>query len=128
MTVSRRSPLARVRGLGPAREGVAHWWAQRVTAIALVPLFLWFVASLCVMTGASQQEVRAWIADPVVSVLLVLLTVAGFHHVQLGLQVVLEDYVRTEWLKIASMILTKFAAVVLAVMVIFSVARIALAN
>ncbi len=128
MTVSRRSPLARVRGLGPAREGVAHWWAQRVTAVALVPLLLWFVASLCVMTGASQQEVRAWIADPVVSVLLVLLTVAGFHHAQLGLQVVLEDYVHTEWLKIASTILTKFAAVVLAVMVIFSVVRIALAN
>lgn len=123
---SRRSPLARVRGLGTAREGVAHWWAQRLTAVALVPLLLWFAASLCAMTGADQQEVRAWIADPLVSVLLILLTVAGFHHAQLGLQVVLEDYVHAEWLKVASVVLVKFAAVALAVAAVLSVVRIAL--
>ena len=124
--MTRQSPLARVRGLGTAREGVAHWWAQRLTAVALVPLLIWFVASLCAMTGADYGEVRTWIAQPMVSILLVLLAVAAFHHAQLGLQVVLEDYVQTEWLKLSSIVLVRFAAVALAVAAILSVARIAL--
>lgn len=124
--MTRQSPLARVRGLGAAREGVAHWWAQRLTAVALVPLLIWFVASLCAMTGAGYGEVRTWIAQPMVSILLVLLAVAAFHHAQLGLQVVLEDYVQTEWLKLSSIVLVRFAAIALAVAAILSVARIAL--
>ena len=124
--MTRQSPLARVRGLGAAREGVAHWWAQRLTAVALVPLLIWFVASLCAMTGAGYGEVRTWIAQPMVSILLVLLAVAAFHHAQLGLQVILEDYVQTEWLKLSSIVLVRFAAIALAVAAILSVARIAL--
>lgn len=123
--MTRRSPLARVRGLGTAREGVAHWWAQRLTAVALIPLLIWFVASLCAMTGADYDEVRTWIAQPMVSILLVLLAIAAFHHAQLGLQVVLEDYVQAEWLKISGIVLVRFAAVALAVAAILSVARIA---
>ena len=123
--MTRRSPLARVRGLGTAREGVAHWWAQRLTAVALIPLLIWFVASLCAMTGADYVDVRAWIAQPMVSILLVLLAVAAFHHAQLGLQVVLEDYVQTEWLKLSGIALVRFAAIALAVAAILSVARIA---
>ena len=122
--MTRRSPLARVRGLGTAREGVAHWWAQRLTAVALIPLLIWFVASLCAMTGADYDEVRTWIAQPMVSILLVLLAIAAFHHAQLGLQVVLEDYVQAEWLKISGIVLVRFAAVALAVAAILSVARI----
>ncbi len=122
---ARRSPLARARGLGAAGEGAAHWWAQRLTAVALVPLLLWFAASVCAMTGAGHQEVRAWIADPVVAILLILMTVAGFHHAQLGVQVVIEDYVHAEWLKIASIVMAKFAAFALGVAAVFSVARIA---
>ena len=121
-----RSPLARVRGLGSAKEGAAHWWAQRMTAVALVPLVIWFVASVCAMTGADYGAVREWVGSPLVSVLLVLLAIAVFHHAQLGLQVVLEDYVHTEWLKIASIALVKFAAVALAVATVFSILKIAL--
>jgi len=124
--MSLRSPLGKVRGLGSAKEGVAHWWAQRMTAVALVPLMIWFVASICAMTGADYDAVRTWIATPMVSIMLVLLTLAVFHHAQLGLQVVLEDYVHTEWLKIASIAIVKFAAIGLAVASIFSIAKIAL--
>jgi succinate dehydrogenase / fumarate reductase, membrane anchor subunit len=121
-----RSPLGRVRGLGSAKEGVAHWWAQRMTAVALVPLLIWFVASICAMTGADYDAVRAWVATPLVSILLVLLAIAVFHHAQLGLQVVIEDYVHAEWLKIASIALVKFAAIGLAVATVFSIVKIAL--
>ena len=124
--MSLRSPLGKVRGLGSAKEGVAHWWAQRMTAVALVPLLVWFVASICAMTGADYETVRDWIATPMVSIMLVLLTIAVFHHAQLGLQVVFEDYVHTEWLKIASIGIVKFAAIGLAVATIFSIVKIAL--
>lgn len=126
--MTRRSPLGQVRGLGSAKEGVAHWWAQRLTAAALVPLVLWFVVSVITMTGADIAVVRAWVASPVVSILLVLLAIAVFHHAQLGLQVVIEDYVHTEWLKVASIVIVKFAAVALAVACIFSVLKIAVAG
>ena len=124
--MSLQSPLGKVRGLGSAKEGVAHWWAQRMTAVALVPLLIWFVASICVMTGAYYDAFRDWIATPLVSVLLVLLAIAVFHHAQLGLQVVIEDYVHAEWLKIASIALVKFAAIGLAIATVFSIVKIAL--
>ncbi|MEK9646068.1 MAG: succinate dehydrogenase, hydrophobic membrane anchor protein [Alphaproteobacteria bacterium] len=123
--MSLRSPLGKVRGLGSAKEGVHHWWAQRLTAVALVPLVIWFVASVCSIAGADYEAVRSWIGTPVVSILLVLLAIAVFHHAQLGLQVVLEDYVHTEWLKIASIVLVKFAAVALGVATVFSIVKIA---
>lgn len=126
--MTRRSPLGQVRGLGSAKEGVAHWWAQRLTAAALVPLVLWFAVSVITMAGADIAAVRAWVASPIVSILLVLLSVAVFHHAQLGLQVVIEDYVHTEWLKVASIVIVKFAAVALAVACIFSVLKIAVAG
>ena len=121
-----RSPLRKVRGLGSAGEGTGHWWAQRMTAVALIPLLLWFVASLCVMVGSDYAAVREWVATPIVSILLVLLAIAAFHHAQLGLQVVIEDYVHIEWLKLSSIALVKFAAISLAVPTIFSVVKIAI--
>ena len=123
--MSLRSDLGRVRGLGSAKEGVAHWWAQRLTAIALIPLMLWLVASLAWLTGADIVAVESWIADPIVAVLLVLLLATGFYHAQLGLQVVIEDYVHSEALKLFSIILVKFLAIALAVSAIFAVLRIA---
>ena len=94
--MSLRTPLGRVRGLGSAKEGTAHWWAQRLTAIALVPLVLWFAVSLIVLAGADHATVAAWLRDPVAAVLMLLLILAGFHHAQLGMQVVIEDYVHSE--------------------------------
>jgi succinate dehydrogenase / fumarate reductase membrane anchor subunit len=123
--MSLRSDIGKARGLGSAKEGVAHWWAQRLTAIALVPLILWFVAEIAGLAGADLVAVRAWIASPVVAVLLVLLIGATFHHAQLGMQVVIEDYVHSEACKLGGIILTKFIAIALAAAGIFSVLKIA---
>ena len=119
--MSRRSPLGRVRGLGSAKEGVSHWWAQRLTALALVPLALWFVASVAMMTGADHESVRAWAASPVVAGLLILLIVATFYHMALGLQVVIEDYVGREGVKFAALILVQAASIVLGLIGVLSV-------
>jgi succinate dehydrogenase / fumarate reductase membrane anchor subunit len=96
--MSYRTPLGRVRGLGSAKEGVAHWWAQRLTALALIPLTLWFVISVVQMIGADPPQVVEWIGSPVTAILLIVLIGATFHHAQLGVQVVIEDYVHTGWL------------------------------
>ena len=119
-----RTPLARARGFGSAREGAGHWWAQRLTAIALVPLSLWFVAGILGLIGAGHAAAVAWIASPLNAVLLVLLIVALFHHIQLGLQVVIEDYVNREGVKIAMIVAVKFAAFFLGLAAAFSVGRI----
>ncbi len=120
-----RTPIGRVRGLGSAKEGTAHWWAQRVTAIALVPLVIWFVVSVISMVGADLAAMKAWVGHPITAVLLVLLIAATFHHGQLGLQVVIEDYVHTGWVKIALLLIVKAAALILALLGIFAVLKIA---
>ena len=107
-----RSPLARARGLGSAKDGTHHWWVQRLTAAALVPLAVWFVASLVMLTAAGYEDVGAWMSGPVAMTLLILFIVVGLHHAQLGLQVVIEDYVHSEGLRIASIVVVKFLAVV----------------
>src|SRR5262249_16806143 len=109
-----RSDLARARGLGSAKEGVQHWWAQRLTALALVPLGLWFVASLIAHLGLDRAAAAAWLRQPGVVGLAALLIVAMFHHAQLGLQVVIEDYVGHEAVKLAAIILVKAVAILLA--------------
>ena len=112
--MSLRSPLGTVKGLGAAHEGVGHWWAQRLTAVALVPLLVWFVASVTAMVGADYATMRAWMASPVVAGLLILLTVAGFYHAALGAQVVIEDYVHHEAAKVGSILAVKALSLVLA--------------
>lgn len=123
-----RTPLARVRGLGSAKSGTHHWWMQRLTAVALVPLSLWFVASLINMATADHATVVAWLNSPVAAVLLCALIVAIFYHGQLGLQVVLEDYVHAEWLKLVSIVLAKLLALLLAAICLFAVLSIAFAS
>ena len=103
-----RSPLAKVRGLGSAKEGTHHWWAQRLTALALIPLSFWFIYSLVCMTTRDYLAVIGWLQSPVSSSLLVLFVAALFYHAQLGMQVVIEDYIEHEVLKIASIIILKF--------------------
>ena len=123
--MSLRTDLGKVRGLGSAKEGVGHWWAQRLTAIALIPLLIWFVANVVSLAGAEVRVVREWISGPVNAVLLLSLIVAVFHHAQLGLQVVIEDYVHTGWLKVASVIVVKFSAFGLSATSLFAVLKIA---
>ncbi|MGD0433303.1 MAG: succinate dehydrogenase, hydrophobic membrane anchor protein [Acetobacteraceae bacterium] len=109
-----RSPLGRARGLGSARAGSKHWWAQRVTSIALVPLTLWFIWSMTRLTGASQADVADWLGSPVRLSLMLALIAATFHHLQLGLQVVIEDYVTQEGVKFAAVLAVKGLCILLA--------------
>ena len=120
-----RSDLGRVRGLGSAKEGAHHWWMQRVSAIALVPLSLWFVIALVAHTGADYEAMRAWLASPVTFALMALTVGVTFYHAQLGLQVVIEDYVHGEGLKIAAILVVKFACALLALAAIVALLVIA---
>ncbi len=99
---NRRSPLARAIGLGSAKEGVGSWWAERVSAVALVPLTLWFAASIIAHTGSGYVAVIVWLRTPFAATLMILLLITLFYHTALGLQVVIEDYVHSA---------TRFAAV-----------------
>jgi succinate dehydrogenase / fumarate reductase membrane anchor subunit len=121
-----RSGLGRVRGLGSAKEGVQHWWVQRLTAVALVPLTLWFVASLILLTGADHATVSAWIAQPFNTVLLLCLVGATFWHASLGLQVVIEDYIHRERTRLAVLLAVKAVLLLGALSGILAVLRVAL--
>lgn len=121
-----RSPLGRARGLGSARAGLHHWWWQRLTAIALVPLTLWFICGAIRMTGASQAAVKEWLHSPLSMTLMLALIVATFHHLQLGLQVVIEDYVHKDATRMAALLVMKAACVLLALACIVSVLRLGL--
>lgn len=123
--MSLRTALGRVRGLGSAKGGTHHWWMQRVTAIALIPLTVWIVASFVAMTGADYETVRAWMAMPLVAILFILFIATGLYHLKLGLQVVIEDYVHSEGLKLASQMALTFACVLVAAASIFAVLKIA---
>lgn len=120
-----QNPLSRIRGLGSARSGVEHWWMQRLTAVALVPLLIWYVIALVSLVGADRDAVVEWLQAPFPAIASVLLIVATFHHAQLGIQVVIEDYVHSPWAKNTLLLLTKFAAVVLGATAIFAVLKIA---
>ena len=109
-----RSPLGRARGLGSARAGSKVWWAQRLTAAALVPLTLWFIWSVLHLIGASQADVADWLSSPVRLALMLALIAATFHHLQLGLQVVIEDYVTREGLKLVAVFAIKGLCILLA--------------
>ena len=121
-----RSELARARGLGSAKEGVQHWWVQRLTGLALIPLGLWFVAGLIAHLGLDRAAAAAWLRQPVVLGLTALLIVALFHHAQLGLQVVIEDYVGNEAARLVAVILVKTAAIVLATAALVALLTIAI--
>jgi succinate dehydrogenase / fumarate reductase, membrane anchor subunit len=123
--MSLRSPIGRVLGLGAAKEGVSHWWSQRVTSVALVLLCLWFVASLLRIPTSDYDSVVTWIAEPLNTVILLLLIATLVYHSLLGVQVVVEDYVHHHGLKIATMMLLTFAHVAIAALAIFAVLRIA---
>ena len=121
-----RTPLARARGLGSARDGLHHWWAQRLTAIALIPLVVWFAISLVMLSGADYDIARAWIGSPLVMVLLILTISIGLHHGQLGIQVVIEDYVHGDGWKLALIVAVRFVAVVFGLAAVVAILRIGL--
>jgi succinate dehydrogenase / fumarate reductase membrane anchor subunit len=120
-----RSPLSRARGLGPAKEGVEHWWIQRVTAAALIPLTLWFMASLIALAGSDYSVFIGWLRSPIITILVVLLLIALFFHMALGLQVVVEDYIHSNRAKIPTLVIIHFGCFSLAVTGIIAALRIA---
>lgn len=112
------------RNLGAAKEGVSHWWLQRLTAIALIPLSVWFFSSLLVVAESPDPfRVADWLSSPANALLMVLLIVALFWHAKLGLQVVIEDYVHTPWLKYALLIGNIFFCVLAAVACVLAVLK-----
>jgi succinate dehydrogenase / fumarate reductase membrane anchor subunit len=123
--MSLRSPLGRALGHGSAKSGSSHWYAQRVTAVALALLGLWFVVSLACLGNASYETIVEWLRSPVSSALLVLLVLVAAWHAVIGLQVVVEDYVASNNTRAAVMIAIKFAMAAAAVTGVLAVLRIA---
>jgi succinate dehydrogenase / fumarate reductase, membrane anchor subunit len=125
--MSIRTPLARVRGLGTAKDGTHHWWMQRVSAIALIPLALWFIGSLLSVARAEYELMQHWLGHPVNAGLLLTLLLATFYHASLGMQVIYEDYVRPEGAKVIALLATQIVLFVLAAISVVAVLMIALA-
>ena len=121
-----RSQLKRARGLGSARSGSGAWWAERLTAIALVPLSLWFIASVIRLEGATRADMIAWLHAPVPLVLLLCLIVATFWHMELGLRVVVEDYVHRDALRIAMLLFQRGLCIVAALLCVVAALRLGL--
>jgi succinate dehydrogenase / fumarate reductase membrane anchor subunit len=122
-----RTPLARAMGLGSAKEGVGAWWAERVSAVALVPLALWFAASIIAHTGSDYATFIVWLRTPLAAILMILLLIAVFYHTALGLQVVIEDYVHSAT-KFAAVIAVRLGCCALATAGVVAILRIALSG
>ncbi len=116
-----QSPLGRVRGLGSAKEGPHHWWAQKITAVALVPLTIWFVISVIALIGADYATFRAWMGNPGNATMMILTVLMTCWHGALGIQVVAEDYVHSEALKVLTILGTQLALGFLAVFMTVSI-------
>jgi succinate dehydrogenase / fumarate reductase membrane anchor subunit len=123
-----RSMLGRARGMGASKTGTATWWAERVTSIALIPLTLWFVWAAMHLAGQPRVNVVHWVAQPVVTTLLIALVATTFHHIQMGLQAVIDDYVHSEAAKLASLLVMKGAVILLAIVSIVSILKMAFAG
>ena len=122
------TPLGRARGLGAAHGGLAHWKAQRLTAISTAVLVLWFVFSAMALAGSGYDEVRAWWASPLAATLMILLIISVFYHAPLGLQVIIEDYVHHPGIRIAAVVLVRLMVAALAVACIVAVLTVALGS
>ena len=122
--MSLRSPLGRVLGLGSAKDGTGHWWAQRVTAIALVPLTLWFVFSLLTLPALDYETVHTWLAFPLTGFLAVLLVAVLSYHSYLGTIVIVEDYVHTGGMKVLTLMVLRFLYVLTGGAAIFAILRV----
>jgi succinate dehydrogenase / fumarate reductase membrane anchor subunit len=123
--VSLRTPLGRVLGAGSAKDGTGHWWSQRVTSVAMIPLTLWFLVDLLKLPALDYATVRAWLALPVSSLLLLLMVAVCTYHSYLGTTVIVEDYVHTAGRKVAMLLLLRFLYVLVAGAGAFAILRVA---
>ncbi len=126
--MSLRTPLGQVRGLGSAKEGTGHFWQQRMTGVALVPLVIWFLINAVSLVGADYATASAALAQPLVAIPTLLLIGAGFYHMKLGLQVVIEDYISKEGSKIALLMLNNFFAVAIGLACVYAVLKLSFAG
>ncbi|MBI1212411.1 MAG: succinate dehydrogenase, hydrophobic membrane anchor protein [Alphaproteobacteria bacterium] len=124
--MSLKTPLARAQGLGSAKSGAMHFWHQRATAVALVPLTIWFVYVVVRFTGAELYEVKHFFANPINASLMLIFVLAGLYHMTLGVQVIIEDYIHREGTKLALFVLNQFAGLALAVVCTIAILRLAL--
>ncbi len=120
-----QTPLAQVRGLGSAKEGTEHWWLQRLTGLALVPLTIWFVVSIVCLAGADHNNVVEWLSSPMVAVFVILFLGVGFYHLKIGVQVVIEDYIHSHWIKAGSLITVTFFCSVVGLASVLAVLKLA---
>ena len=123
--MSLRSPLGRALGAGSAKDGTGHWWAERVTSLALIPLTLWFFAALLLLPGLDYETVRAWLMQPLSGLLAMLSVAVLSYHSYLGTTVVVEDYVHAEGLKVVTLMVLRFLHVLFGGAGIFAILRIA---
>jgi succinate dehydrogenase / fumarate reductase, membrane anchor subunit len=122
---SLRSPLGRVEGLGSAKNGVHHWWLQRLTSIALVPLTIWFMVSLLSLPSLDHVTVIAWMAQSWTALLLILLVLVATYHSQLGVRVVVEDYIHTSGMRTLTLVILTFVHALIAVAGVFAILKVA---
>ncbi|MEE9320340.1 MAG: succinate dehydrogenase, hydrophobic membrane anchor protein [Granulosicoccus sp.] len=119
-----RTPLSEVKGLGSAREGTDHFWSQRLSALALIPLTLWLCFSIAALPGMDYLSIREWLSNPFTAIMMILLIITGFHHSRLGMQMVIEDYISSHATRTVVIIAVTLATWVFTVIGVFSVMRI----
>ncbi|MBL4864249.1 MAG: succinate dehydrogenase, hydrophobic membrane anchor protein [Rhodobiaceae bacterium] len=121
-----RTPLSRVRGHGSAKSGTDHFWLQRLTALANVPLVIFLMASVVALVGADYETVKAYLSMPIVSILFLLLIGSGIYHMRLGMQVIIEDYVHGEGKKLLAVIGNNFFSVLVGLACVYAVLKLGL--
>jgi succinate dehydrogenase / fumarate reductase, membrane anchor subunit len=123
--MKQESAIGRVRGLGSARTGAHHWWLERLTSVSTLILFVWLLVALLRLPALDHETVTRWLASPLAAVPMLLLIVSTFWHTKLGMQVIIEDYVHEEGLKLFSITLLNFLVIAFGALAFFSVLKIA---
>ena len=121
-----RSPLAKVKGLGTSPDATHHFWLQRLTALALIPLTLWFCFSIALLPNADYLAITTWLQSPFNAVMMILVVLISFHHAHLGMQVIFEDYIANHAYRLSAILLVKFTSYFMMILGVYSIIKIAL--